>query len=97
MQSLPTVNASIYQRPGVLCGSCREGLSMILGSSECKTCSNIYLVSISIFILMGVAIVTVVTLLNLRVSVGTLNRLILFACKPTKLHFCHQLHLIPVP
>ena len=68
-----------YQRSGVLCGSCHEGLSMILGSSECKTCSNVYLVSIAIFILMGMALVTILTLLNMTVSVGTLNGLILFA------------------
>ena len=68
-----------YQRSGVLCGSCREGLSMILGSSECKSCSNVYLVSIIFFILCGVALVTILTLLNMTVSVGTLNGLILFA------------------
>ena len=68
-----------YQRSGVLCGSCREGLSMILGSSECNKCSNLFLLSISIFIVMGVALVAVVTLLNMTVSVGTLNGLILFA------------------
>ena len=68
-----------YQRSGVLCGSCREGLSMILGSSECKTCSNLYLTSILIFILAGAMLVTLVTLLNMTVSVGTLNGLILFA------------------
>ena len=68
-----------YQRPGVLCGSCREGLSMILGSSECKTCSNVYLASIVIFILMGVALVTILTVLNMTMLVGTLNGLIFFA------------------
>ena len=68
-----------YQRSGVLCGSCREGLSMILGSSECMICSNVYLVSITIFSLMGVALVTILTLLNMTVSGGTLNGLILFA------------------
>ena len=68
-----------YQRSGVLCGSCREGLSMILGSSECKSCSNVCLVSIIFFILCGVALVTILTLLNMTVSVGTLNGLILFA------------------
>ena len=68
-----------YQRSGVLCGSCREGLSMILGSSEYKSCSNVYLVSIIFFILCGVALVTILTLLNMTVSVGTLNGLILFA------------------
>ena len=68
-----------YQRSGVLCGSCSQGLSMILGSSECRTCSNVYLVSISLFVIMGLALVAVVTLPNMTVSVGTLNGLILFA------------------
>ena len=68
-----------YKRSGVLCGSCPEGLSMILGSSECKMCSNLYLLSITVFILMGVALVKLLTLLNMTVSVGTLNGLILFA------------------
>ena len=67
-----------YQRSGVLCGSCREGLSMILGSSECRKCSKFYLFFIGLFILMGTALVTLVTLLNMTVSVGTLNGLILF-------------------
>ena len=68
-----------YHRSGVLCGSCHKGLSMILGSSECKTCSNVYLVSICIFILVGMALVILFTLLNMTVSVGTLNGLILLA------------------
>ena len=68
-----------YKRSGVLCSSCHEGLSIILGSSECKTCSDIYLLLITVFILMGVALVTLVTVLNMSVSVGTLNGLILLA------------------
>ena len=66
-------------RSGVLCGTCRSGFSIILGSSGCKVCSNIYLISITIFIVMGFALVTLVSLLNLTVSVGTLNGLIFFA------------------
>ena len=79
------INADTYNiqcqnhRSGVLCGSCHEGLSMILGSSECKTCSNVYLVSISFFALVGVALVAILILLNMTVSVGTLNGLILLA------------------
>ena len=68
-----------YQRSGILCGSCREGLSMILGSSECRTCSNIYLLSIIVFILVGIVLVTLVTLVNMTVSVGTLNGVIFVA------------------
>ena len=68
-----------YQRSGVLCGSCREGLSMILGSSECKKCSNSYLGLVGIFILAGIVLVVILSLLNMTVSVGTLNGLIFFA------------------
>ena len=68
-----------YHRSGILCGSCHEGLSMILGSSECRTCSNIYLLSIIVFILVGIVLVTLVTLANMTVSVGTLNGVIFVA------------------
>ena len=67
------------KRSGILCGGCREGLSMTLGSSECKTCSNVYLMSISIFILVGMALVALLTILNMTVSVGTINGVILLA------------------
>ena len=66
-------------RSEILCGSCREGQSMVLGSSQCKICSNFYLMSISILILLGIALVGLLTALNMTVSVGTLNGLILFA------------------
>ena len=72
-------NQCQYQRSGVLCGSCREGLSMILGSSECKPCPNAYLAFISIFIMMGLVLVALLSFLDMTVSVGTLNGLILFA------------------
>ena len=68
-----------YQRSGVLCGSCRDGLSMILGSSECRNCSNIYLITIAIFIVCGMALIATLTQLNMTVSVGSLNGLILLA------------------
>ena len=48
---------------------CAQPIIMILGSSECKTCSNVYLASIDIFILKGVAFVALVTLLNMTASV----------------------------
>jgi hypothetical protein len=48
---------------------------VIFGSSECKNCSNVYLMSISVFILAGMALVFLLTLLNMTVSVGTLNGL----------------------
>ena len=34
---------------------------MFFGSSECKNCSNVYLMSISVFILAGMALVFLLT------------------------------------
>ena len=68
-----------FERSGILCGECREGLSMVLGSSECKICSNIFLILIIVFAVAGLALVVFLTVLNMTVSVGTINGLILFA------------------
>ena len=32
-----------FNRSGVLCGQCKQGLSSVFGSSEYKHCSNIYI------------------------------------------------------
>ena len=68
-----------FERSGILCGECREGLSMVLGSSECKICSNIFLILIIVFAVAGLVLVFFLTVLNMTVSVGTINGLILFA------------------
>ena len=68
-----------FERSGVLCGQCSDGLSMVLGSSECKKCSNVFLTTIVVFALAGLALVVFLTLLNMTVSVSTINGLILFA------------------
>ena len=39
-----------FNRSGVLCGQCKQGLSDIFGSSQCKQCSNIYLLMYIILI-----------------------------------------------
>ena len=41
-------------RSGLLCGKCKEGLSLVLGSSQCKKCSNNYLALLIPFALAGV-------------------------------------------
>ena len=68
-----------FQRTGTLCGRCREGLSMVLGSSDCKKCSNAFVTLILVFAVAGLVLVVFLTLLNMTVSVGTINGLILFA------------------
>ena len=68
-----------YRRSGILCGQCRQGLSLILGSSHCQHCSNVNLFLILPFALAGVALVLFIKLLDLTVSQGTINGLILYA------------------
>ena len=66
-------------RSGVLCGSCQQNLSHVLGTSKCKECSSHFLLLILFFIVAGIALVVFLMLLNLTVSVGTINGLIFYA------------------
>ena len=66
-------------RSGLLCGKCKEGLSLVLGSSQCKECSNTYLALLIPFALAGVLLVILLFLLHLTVAAGTLHGLIFYA------------------
>ena len=69
-----------YNRTGVLCGSCQEGWSLVLGSSECcENCSSAWLLLIIPFALAGILLVVVIHLLNLTVTMGTICGLIFYA------------------
>ena len=66
-------------RSGVLCGSCQQNLSHVLGNSNCKECSSHFLLLIPVFIAAGIVLVVFPMLLNLTVSVGTISGLIFYA------------------
>ena len=66
-------------RSGILCGACQPRLSLVLGTLNCKKCSNIQLLLILPFALAGVALVVLLMVLNLTVSTGTINGLIFYA------------------
>ena len=71
-----------YNRSGILCGKCIQGLSLMLGSNRCANCTDTALVSVSIIILAAVAGIVLVILLivvNLTVSVGSINGLLFYA------------------
>ena len=63
---------------GILCGKCQHNFSNVLGSSNCKQCSNIWILLIIPFACAGVAITVFLMLLNLTVSVGSINGLIFY-------------------
>ena len=74
-----TDNQCDFNHSGVLCGSCKEGFSITLGSSKCAPCTDKFLGLIPAFTLAGVVLVVFLTVLNLTVAVGTINGLIFYA------------------
>ena len=71
-----------YNRMGTLCGTCRPGFSLSLGSSRCVSCSHWHTklsTIISVAIISGIGIVAMLLMLNLTVAVGTLNGVIFYA------------------
>ena len=68
-----------FHRTGILCGKCPQGLSLILGSSKCLPCSNIYLLLLIVFVLAGLALVIFLIVCNLTVSEGMINGIVFYA------------------
>ena len=68
-------------RSGILCGACQPGLNQVLGISNCKQCSNIWLLLILnfVFAFAGVLLVAGLIKLNITVSMGTINGVIFYA------------------
>ena len=68
-----------FHRSAILCGSCQQNLSLILGSSKCQKCSNMYLFLLIPFAVSGIVLVVVLLSLKLTVAIGTINGLIFYA------------------
>ena len=70
-----------FDRSGVLCGVCqlKQGLSLVLGTSRCKECSNIYLLLLIPFALAGIVLVVFILLFNITIATGTIHGLIFYA------------------
>ena len=67
-----------YNRSGILCGQCKLGLSLMLGSNKCSQCSNDWLALIPVFAISGVLLVFLLIALNLTVSAGSINGLLFY-------------------
>ena len=69
-----------FNRSGILCGACQNNLSHVFGTSACRECSSLWtLLWVPLIALAGIALVVLLIVLNLTVSVGTINRLIFYA------------------
>ena len=68
-----------FKRSGVLCGECKQGLSNVFGSSRCKHCSNLYVLTIIPIAIAGIVLVIMLFTFNLTVTNGIINTLIFYA------------------
>ena len=68
-----------FNRSGMLCGACKPPFSLAHGSSKCLQCSNYWLFLLIPFFLAGIALVTLLLILDLNVSKGTLNSVVFYS------------------
>ena len=68
-----------YNRSGLLCGACKKNYSLVLGTSHCMKCTNIHLVLLIPFAVMGVALVFLLLVCKLTVATGTISGLVFYA------------------
>ena len=68
-----------HNRRGFLCGQCKEGYSLVLGTHQCRKCTNSHLALLIPFALMGVALVFLLLVCKLTVATGTLSGLVFYA------------------
>ncbi len=66
-------------RTDISCGSCAPNQSAVLGSSQCKMCTNYGLFMIALFLITGLLTVTGITFLRITITEGYLNAM-LFYC-----------------
>ena len=78
--NLSTPNSQCqFNRSGLLCGHCQQGLSTVFSSSDCRICSSINLFLIIPIIVVGFMLVLLLFFLNLTVTDGAINGFILYA------------------
>ena len=77
--NLSTLNSQCqFNRSGLLCGQCQQGLSSVFGSPYCQKCSNIYILLIIPIAIAGLLLVFLIFHLNLTVTDGSINVFILY-------------------
>lgn len=71
------------ERSGLLCGICRQGLSLSLGGSLCLSCPSywpeMFIAILVAAFLSGIALITLILCLNLTVAVRSINGIIFYA------------------
>ena len=68
-----------FNRTGILCSQCQHPLSMVFASSRCMKCTNVHILITIIVIVAGIILVALLYVLNLTVTIGTINGIIFYA------------------
>ena len=76
--SLSQNDQCAYNRIGTLCGSCGPGLSVIMASSECLSCSNKWLTLYIVYALSGILALIALTLFNITIAEGTMSGVVFY-------------------
>ena len=69
----------LYNRTGALCGRCIDGYSVVFGSTECRQCSNWWLLTLIGYAIAGPLFIYLLYALKLTVTTGTINCIIFYA------------------
>ena len=66
-------------RTGILCGHCHGNHSVTFDSSKCQVCTGMWVITLVMFVALGLLLVAALFFLNLTVTQGTLYGLIFYA------------------
>ena len=67
-------------RTGMVCGQCASGMSIGLGSSNCREdCKNFHLSKIIIFLILGMICIGAIIVLNITITEGCISGIIFYA------------------
>ena len=68
-----------YNRTDVMCGQCQPGLSQVFGSFECIECSNLWILTVIGYMVVGIVIVLLLFYMKLTIASSLLGGIIFFA------------------
>ena len=67
-----------FNRSGLLCGQCQQGLSTVFGYYYCQYCSNVHILLVIPIAVAGLVLVLLLFILDLTVTDGDINGFILY-------------------
>ena len=69
----------LNNRTGILCGQCKKNYSAVFGSEVCYNYTDLYLLTLPMYALVGIILVVLLFALRLTVATGTINGVIFYA------------------